>query len=410
MAGFVNKQFFLGLGIAFALAGCLQSETGDSGSPINTQSGPGTEGTPTNPEAIVQYGNRSVNRSASTAASRDPYVWPFSVDSIWNMPIGSSVEYGPAELEAAGHVGIAAQHILRLEETDPMRDVLGGNGHGDQACNGSLALGYALPLPDAWFAPDQRLSIAPGLMRNGAGAFLMPDGDTLVQLEEILRCEPGGPVFAAEHTRFFENQGRISIRGNGIDGVRGHGPSQMSAVGGTIRLGELTGKSELLHAIKINPWARKYLHYSEEVPGYRWPAQGAANYADHPARGYRPESFGRSSNPELVLGSLLAIPSDIGVADIPLNTEPAKILFQAMQDYGVYFVEDSGWDSWDLVVEHGVADELNTHYGIKVRAFEGPWFEDLNTLIRLLQVVTNNGPYSVGGGGIPRRPMAPPIS
>jgi hypothetical protein len=38
-----------------------------------------------------------------------------------------------------------------------------------------------------------------------------------------------------------------------------------------------------------------------------------------------------------------------------------------------------------------------------------PFFEDLVLIYQNLNVVINNGPDSVGGGGQPRRPLAPPI-
>jgi hypothetical protein len=38
------------------------------------------------------------------------------------------------------------------------------------------------------------------------------------------------------------------------------------------------------------------------------------------------------------------------------------------------------------------------------------WARDNDRIVTLLQVVTNNSPTSIGGGGTPRMPPAPPFS
>ncbi len=37
----------------------------------------------------------------SDSTRRDPYLWPFSQKSIWNMPVGSLAEYVPAKIQKA---------------------------------------------------------------------------------------------------------------------------------------------------------------------------------------------------------------------------------------------------------------------------------------------------------------------
>jgi hypothetical protein len=56
--------------------------------------------------------------------SRDPWLWPFSASSIWNMPIGDGAIYKEANLESAEYVGVDIQHLLRLDPSDPQREVL----------------------------------------------------------------------------------------------------------------------------------------------------------------------------------------------------------------------------------------------------------------------------------------------
>jgi hypothetical protein len=38
-----------------------------------------------------------------------------------------------------------------------------------------------------------------------------------------------------------------------------------------------------------------------------------------------------------------------------------------------------------------------------------PWRRDMQKLVQALYVVNNNTPTTIGGGGTPRQPLAPPI-
>ena len=58
----------------------------------------------------------------------------------------------------------------------------------------------------------------------------------------MCRVEPGDPVFGY-------NFGDTDLRGDGIRGS--HGGSAMSALGGSIRLGELTRGEPIRHAIDL---------------------------------------------------------------------------------------------------------------------------------------------------------------
>jgi len=44
------------------------------------------------------------------------------------------------------------------------------------------------------------------------------------------------------------------------------------------------------------------------------------------------------------MGSLLAIPTWVSPEKLGLTTSAGKEVFYAMQDYGAYVVDDSGWD------------------------------------------------------------------
>jgi hypothetical protein len=96
----------------------------------------------------------NVNSQDTLSGFRDPWLWPFSPNSIWNQPIGSNAIYVDANFQAAGHVGVDIQHILELHDHYPVRQVLGTEVWGPGRCNGTQQLGFSIPVPDDWIVPD----------------------------------------------------------------------------------------------------------------------------------------------------------------------------------------------------------------------------------------------------------------
>jgi hypothetical protein len=79
-----------------------------------------------------------------------------------------------------------------------------------------------------------------------------------------------------------------------------------------------------------------------------------------------------------------------------------------MQDYGAYVVDDSGWDYNYLCIEQSAQVEYETITGRSIdkdTAFQA----DFAKIIGAVKVVNNNGWETIGGGGTPRQPLAPPI-
>jgi len=124
------------------------------------------------------------------------------------------------------------------------------------------------------------------------------------------------------------------------------------------------------------------------------------------------------------MGSLLAIPASVNIDSLGLETEPAKILARAFQDYGAYAVDDTAWSVYAIETEFGpqgrVEDEFNTAWGFPINAASKtvPWARDMDRLFGALNVVDNwdetqwlsvsasNGTQGVGGGA-PRVGWAP---
>ncbi len=109
------------------------------------------------------------------------------------------------------------------------------------------------------------------------------------------------------------------------------------------------------------------------------------------------------------MGSLLAIPRNVDIASLGLATVPGMKLAWTLQNYGAYVVDDTSWNVHAFDGEVGVADEFRSVFGMGMAAGDGPWYEDAMRLFSALAVVDNNGPQSVGGGGAPLQPLAPPI-
>lgn len=60
-----------------------------------------------------------------------------------------------------------------------------------------------------------------------------------------------------------------------------------------------------------------------------------------------------------------------------------------------------------------MTDEFQAYYNYSFNASPGDssaaWYNDLLSIFQALSIVTNNGPNSIGGGGQPLQPLAPPF-
>ncbi|MEL6816332.1 MAG: calcium-binding protein [Cyanobacteria bacterium J06598_3] len=326
---------------------------------------------------------------ASFPTARDPLKWPFSPDSIWNMPIGSNAQYVDARLERAQQASVDVDYFYVLDAGDPLQPVFAPGNWGPGRASGTAYRNIALPIPDDLLVPDATDDETP----NNAAAFLLPDGRTLVQLNPLTRDRIGGPIsgWRAATEDIYET----GIRG-------GHGGSGLSSIGGTVRLGELTGDEPIRHALKVNLEGERYLSYANGAgggAGFRWPATRADSYADEKTYGGQVSA--------LTMGALLAIPPEATPERLGLKTAAGRKLFYAFQDYGAYVADNTNWDTHAIAVEQGVSNEFESAYGYDFESTESDFYDDYMTLFSELHVVANNGPDNIGGGGTPRAPLAP---
>ncbi len=313
-------------------------------------------------------------------SKRDKFLQPFLSTSIWNMPIGSNARYVEANIGKSQQAAADKEYFFQLKDTYPYRRVYAPGAWGKGRCTGTKYMDIAVPIPDDLIVPDATKE--PYYTPNNASAFLMPDGRTLVQLSPLARCEKQGSLYGWR----YEN---VDIYGEGIGGA--HFGSGLSSIGGSIRKGELTNDKPIPHALKVVIWAKKYLFYDDKIRGYRWPASHADNYA---AKRYG------GKNHALVQGSLLAIPPETTKKSLKLQTPAGKKIFDALQNYGAYVVEDSDWDAHYFAVEKGVSEEFRKKYGYDFETRSGKFYDDFMKLFQALYIVDNNSPNSIGGGGV----------
>jgi hypothetical protein len=352
-------------------------------------------------QAVAAGAIASAAVGATDPPRRDPLRQPFHHASPWNLPIGREARYVPARIQKATAAGMTVdEDLIVLTPDAPLRPILrsdaGWNRQADRCRVDGGELFHA-PLPDHFrVTRDTWLGQTP----NAGLAVLMPDRRTLKQTQPFARC-------VVEHGTSRYVFGDEDLYGPGLHGA--HGGSGLSAIGGTLRVGELVpGAGPIRHALKVNVFAARNLFYDEASRGFRWPARTADSYA---AR-----TYGRQGDPVPAcrMGALLALPPEPDLDAIGLETEPARRLAEALRDYGAYVVDDTAWDVYALVTEWGpagrVVDEFRDAWGFPIESPPGtPWARDMERLFTRLHVIDNNAPDRPGGGGTPRVPLAAPL-
>jgi hypothetical protein len=220
-----------------------------------------------------------------------------------------------------------------------------------------------LPFPQDWTI---------NMTSNNAAAVLLPDRETLVQFQPLVRCTPGSPIFSLPPREFMNWPGKknLSILGDGIWGA--HGGSHLSSIGGTVRKGELLpSAAPIAHALKLMLWAERYYWPGNAtVPCYRWPALNCDG--PNPCKGCAPGpdsgNFYNGTNVHLRPGSLLAVPPALSpTIDANLTTTLARRILRALTDYGGYLDDNTASNSGAFNIEGGVEEEVAAAYnGLKL--------------------------------------------
>jgi hypothetical protein len=289
-------------------------------------------------------------------APRDATQWPFASDSPWNLPIGSRAQYTDASDSRTASLirsGVswwvnASQYshpIYRASAGDPVL-TLTRPGHANVQFR------------------------APSNARPAAGTdkhmhVIDPSGQWL---DESWATEGTAPVM----TTGYHVRTNMFGPGMGQGGVRAYGGS---AIGGLIRTWELQAGS-IRHAVALS------IQPNQLKSGWVWPAtvqDGNNRYS-----GGTP------------MGTLAAIPPSVDITKLGLSATGLAVA-RAMQDYGAYVVDQSG-----CVCLFAEPSAESTPQLAQLR-------NDVAKLRSHLRVIANNTPSSVGGGGVRRAPLAPPL-
>lgn len=188
--------------------------------------------------------------------------------------------------------------------------------------------------------------------------------------------------------------------------------------GGAIRLGELIPGGVIPHALQIDVdgWANLYPGTTSS-PCYVWPATKCDPYALMRYGGI---------NPAMTMGALLALPQGFSISS--LRTPAARILATAFKNYGAYVGNDASSATHERSVNNVVTEfspngsvsstpsapgEFQTLWGFpfETNGANGAddWSVDIAAIFANLAIVTNNTSTSIGGGGTPLQPLAPPL-
>src|SRR5213596_1446636 len=357
------------------------------------------------PTAAVDSRSRS---PSPNAVVRDPLTWPFSRDSIWNLPIGASAVYVPGNIKKPTAYGMTTDvDVLVLTPNAPSTPVYynGDAWSGGSRCDKQGSSLFSAPIPTNFVVPGAGPGNPDGTTPNYATAILAADGHTLIQGQPMARCTPNGTatmMWSQQNEDLFET---------GNSGA--HGGSMLSSLGGVIRLGELVPGGTIRHTLKVNLYGRD--NYYTGSGSYRWPATTADGCA--------PGCYG-GSVPALRMGSLLALPPSVDVNSMGLETDAAKILAHAFQDYGGYTVDDAAWSVYAVATEYSPSGKVDDEFGaawgfpISPASRDVPWARDMDRIFGDLAVVDNwdaaswqaasasNGTEGAGGGA-PRVSWAP---
>jgi hypothetical protein len=370
----------------------------------------------------------------TAAECRDAVATPFSPHSIWNTPIGSSAVFVWAHIYDASR-GLAPpvnfhndqEFVVETTVDDPFIKWFDQPGN-DDAAPGSFGCRISNTSVSTASVRMPHNFTTDGLPNDNPAVLIQPDRRTYIEMQPLYRCYPGGPIAAAYGGESQPTPHLNDLYGDGTLGA--HGGSGLSGLGGQIRLHELDpAAGPIAHALKLELIAN--LYYSAEGPrhmtaagvngSFRWPATGSDSYTYH-SPNYPGLRYNGTVN-QMVPGALLAIPSLLAKDLRPrLTTEFGRHIFTALTNFGGYLVDDTANPLGAICMQAGSGDRLAEMYGPEFNmtfhgtrhingtgVYEGPLYADLVLTFQALHVVDNNGPATVGGGGTPLVPRAPPL-
>jgi hypothetical protein len=141
---------------------------------------------------------------ATAAPCRDRFLEPFSSTSIWNTAIGSNASFDACKLFRPGRLPSQFHNdqdfFLKVTSADPLTPwVDQGDWGSDNHCaiQGSGRVVAHLNFPENFTTASDcdpngaNCRSAPNQANNNAMGVLLPDDETIVQMQPAYRCIPG---------------------------------------------------------------------------------------------------------------------------------------------------------------------------------------------------------------------------
>jgi len=324
--------------------------------------------------------------TAATRVTYGTYENPFESDSIWNTPIASGAEFRALALDIADfpafypeniiyHIGNGTSHGVKTKSPGDHPFYSSWDYGDDGAIYGGIVTTWKLP---SGLFIKKRVS-------NGIIVYYDESTKNFQEGSLFENCG-NGPAVAWQPTVWF------SPNSDGLHSGEQLG-SRITAVGGTIRNGELLGSEPIPHMLKI-----AMDNYTFE--DYQWPAtasDGNGKKGSFPCGQW------------LKTGAILAIPPWISEVSLSFETEPGKKIFNALRTYGGIIVDTGSshhkpantWRSWMLGMEHDIyhnnlveedLDSLGISSSGDTRYYDKnvPFKRDLNKIFENLHAIANN--------------------
>lgn len=286
---------------------------------------------------------------------RDPGLYPFSSTSAWNTPIGSGAVFEAQDGDRTSSLWNGAQPVVNSTSWSVSVAESGGSEPWSTLTSVRNGQSFTVQVP-------------PGTVATAGSDKHI----TMVQADrgtayDTYKAAQSGSNWTAQVAY------QISLTGSGTG--QGTRAASVPAMAGLIRQEEVQSNS-IRHALAMALPGRML------KVGYVWPASSQDSDTS---------AYGGS----IPMGSLVAIPGDVDVASLGLSPE-GLALAQALQDYGVYVVDQAGTSA--LYAEQSVDPA-------KVSKLNAAWKQ----LYPHLRAVSNNSSATPGGGGTPRVPLLPSV-
>lgn len=325
---------------------------------------------------------------------RVAWLWPFTVDSTWNLPIATSAMFERAtDTRTANYIATSTgagtivpwisytgynMPFTKASYSDPLATM---TDTGDAARSDT----YRIPATAA---------IAGGT--DGSMGIVTPDGRFLHETWITHRTN------STTYTTSKHVKSDLYGRGNGPgQGIHANGAS---IAAGVIREWEIwggpEGYGEIRHALAMGLDGSQLYYagggygidgYQRGTigSGYVWPA--TEQDFDSPT----------SYTGQVPMGALAAIPPWVNLTTLGLSPS-GLVIARACQRYGLYVVDRTSL-TWGLSAEESIATSRWTDW-------LNPAFSDVGTIRAQCRLVTNNTIYTPGGGvwtGDARNRVAP---